>query len=138
MTQDKRKFIGSICVRFDTQNIKVEIAELENPQNEAKYRLRINRVWYKINGKDIYFTKQKLFEFIASLAIGEKYQTEPLFKKGDKCLYEIISPNFKYSQGTIFDEPILDFENEWCYAVFGYGGTNIYKEHLLKKKYKIN
>ena len=73
MTQDNRKFSGSISVRIGTKRIKIELSPAEIHDGQpGLFRVRIGRRWVDApEGTLLFFDRTALASLIAEAALGE-------------------------------------------------------------------
>jgi hypothetical protein len=99
MAEDKRNFLGSICVRFNTKRHKLELASAKNFGGEpGLYRVRIDRRWRDgPDGSRLYLDRAGLAELVASLMDdanqGEAPALEPL---PDLPLHSRVYARYEY------------------------------------------
>lgn len=78
MAEDNRKFIGSICVRIDTERTKIELSPASIHGGGDGFRVRVNRRWFDApEGGPLFVTPDRLGQLIADVALGGMPVPEP-------------------------------------------------------------
>lgn len=72
-------FCGSFSIRQGSRRVRFELAEAERYGGPAGcYRVRVDRVWYGMDGKEAYLTPQQVANLAAQVVFGDAFKPEPL------------------------------------------------------------
>ena len=141
---DKRKFIGSICVRFGTDSIRIQLASAEDYGGpKGFYRLRANRRWFDAkNGKPYFANRDSIAGLIAHLALVGMPDPLPMpdIPRGSRVSVTYEKNGRRHSEGLYTSTPpILAQDGRWHVGVQTVDGGYLFipeKDIIVHRKGK--
>lgn len=132
MTQTKRRFTASFCVRFDTTSVRFELSPAEDHGgNAGMYRVRRDRVWLDDeSGQRIFFDRKRLSEMLTDTVFGVVQDTPPephIPVRSRVSIRKIRDGEPYFICGWTMSPPVLDSGKRWMVAVSTYDEGIVFK-----------
>ena len=119
--KDKRRFIGSICVRIGTERTKLELSPAAIHGGGDGFRVRVNRRWVDApEGGPLFVGPDRLGQLVADVALGGMPSPEP---EPDLPVKTRVSIR-RETEGIVWHDgawtispPIRGYDGRWYVAV---------------------
>ena len=126
MSEDKRKFLGSISVRIGTKRTRFELADGAASGGPAgTYRVRCGRKWVDHDGKPRFFDMTDLGKLVTELAMVAEAPLQPLPRlQGNRFSLRYVEDGIEHvEQALLRGQPIRAYDGRWMIWAVSYGKT---------------